>query len=206
MEKKYLEMPLEDKLELLKDLKQECEYYLGEGKKQVSCLQRGSVNAQLRDMQELLFSIPREDRPGWLDYLKIKKFDKKMDHRTVITAELFVNSEARFIGLLEPRREDEIFFSVKRRDYDEKDKKTSYHYKMSEYGCLKVTPGMKKIFDTLIQENHRNRNIECIEWDDSWNIVFHDGIYISAKMCRMEKDEFEKWYRTIAPVAVAETK
>ena len=206
MEQKFLEMPLEAKYQLLGRMKSDCEYYLGAGNKQVSGLWGKSVDHHLKCIEELLFSIPLEDRPEWLTYPEIEDFDKKMDHRTVIPAETLGLSGARFISFGyhskdKPQQPDEVFFSVKRRIYGEADGKKTFRYGLSEHGYAKITSGMKKIFDTLFDVNPGNRSIECIEWDDSWNIVFEDGIYISSRMCRMEKSEFAERYRTIRPAA-----
>jgi len=206
MEQKYLEMPLKEKYQLLGRMKSDCEYYLRAGAKQTSCLWGKSVDVHLKCMKELLFSIPLGDRPEWLTYPDIEAFDKQIDHRTVITAEALGLSGARFISFRannkdQPRQPDEVFFIIKRRVYHEKNGKKSFSFKPSEYGYIMVTTGMKKIFDTLLDGNPGNRSIECIEWDDSWNIVFEDGVYISSRMCRMEKAEFAEWYRTIKPAA-----
>lgn len=206
MEQKYLEMTLEEKYQLLGRMKSDCEYYLGAGMKQVSSLWGKTVDNHLGCMKELLFSIPMEDRPEWLTYPDIAAFDKQMDHRPVITAETLGLSWARFASLGsrskdQPRQPNEVFFSVKKRIYDGKDGKKTFRYGLSEHGYAKLTPRMEEIFGTLFKENPGNRSIECIEWDDSWNIVFEDGIYISSRMCRMEKFEFAEWYRTIKPAA-----
>ncbi len=87
MEEKYLEMSLAEKYQLLGRMKNDCEYYLGGGMKQVSHLWGKSVDHHLKCMQELLFSIPSEDRPEWLTYQDILDFSKKMDHRPVVTAQ-----------------------------------------------------------------------------------------------------------------------
>lgn len=206
MEKKYLEMPLDEKMQFLGRMKSDCKYYLGEGRKQVFHLWGKSVDNHLKCMEELLFSIPREERPEWLTYEDIKDFSEKMDHRMVITAQALGLSGARFITFVgphtkgEPRRKGEVYFSIKRRTYHDMDGKKTFSYVYSGCGYITVTPEMKKIFDTLFRENPENRSIECIEWEDSWNIVFEDGIYISSRQCRMEKSEFAEWYRTIKPL------
>ena len=205
MEAKYLEMELEQKYQLLERMKSDCEYYLNGGQKQVKYLWSQSVDQQIQDMKDLLFSIPRENRPEWLTYYDIQNYSAKMDHRPVITAETLA-APGRLIDLYartdrDRRHAGEIFFSIKRRVYKEEDGKKTFTYKGDGYGYTKVSPGMQKIFDTLFRENPENRHIEFIEWDDSWNVVFNDGIYISSRMCRLEKSEFAEWYRTLEPAA-----
>lgn len=206
MEKKYLEMTLEEKYKFLGRMKSDCEYYLGEGMKQVSALWGKSVDNHLKYMKELFFSIPGEKRPEWLTYQDILDFSEKMDHRPVITAETLGLSGARFITLSgtpanrKLRQRDEVFFTIEKRTYREKEGNRAFHYGPKEYGYVKVSPEMRKIFDTLFKDRRDNRSISFIEWDDSWNAVFEDGIYISSRMCRMERSEFAEWYRTIKPV------
>lgn len=187
-------------------MKSDCEYYLGEGGKQITHLWGGTVDNQIRSMQELLSSILQEYRPEWLIFDDIRKFSDQMDHRQVITAETLGLSGARFIAFepgsqQEPRRKDEIFFTIMKRAYTEKDGKKVFHVTRSEQGYITMTNGMEKIFNTLFWDQPSNRSMECIEWDDSWNIVFEDGIYISSCSRRMEKSEFAEWYRTIKPAA-----
>lgn len=204
MTKNYLNMQIEEKLQLLGRMKSDCEYYLGEGRKQITHLWGSTVDNQIRSMQELLSSISKEYRPEWLTFDDIRKFSDQMDHRQVITAETLGLSGARFITFepgsqQEPRRKDEIFFTIKKRAYTEKDGKKTFHVTHGEQGYITMTNGMEKIFNTLFRDRPNNRSMECIEWDDSWNIVFEDGICISSHSCRMEKSEFAEWYRTIKP-------
>lgn len=206
MKEDYLMLPLQDKLQLLGRMKSDCEYYLGEGRKQITHLWGGTVDNQIRSMQELLSSILQEYRPEWLTFDDIRKFSGQMDHRQVITAETLGLSGARFISYKsgsrqDPRHDDEIFFSIKRRAYMGKDGNKTFHFTCGEQGYITLTHGMAKIFDTLFRDRPNNRSMECIEWDDSWNIVFEDGIYISSRSCRMEKPEFAEWYRTIRSAA-----
>lgn len=206
MKEDYLMMPLKDKLQLLGRMKSDCEYYLGEGRKQITHLWGGTVDNQIRSMQELLSSILQEYRPEWLTLEDIRRFSDAMDHRQVITAETLGLSGARFITFesgsqQEPRRKDEIFFTIKKRAYTEKNGKKVFYVTRGEQGYITMTNGMENIFNTLFRDRPNNRSMECIEWDDSWNIVFQDGIYISSRSCRMEKPEFAEWYRTIRSAA-----
>ena len=206
MKEDYLMRPLKDKLQLLGRMKSDCEYYLGEGRKQITHLWGGTVDNQIRSMQELLSSILQEYRPEWLTLEDIRRFSDAMDHRQVITAETLGLSGARFITFesgsqQEPRRKDEIFFTIKKRAYTEKNGKKVFYVTRGEQGYITMTNGMENIFNTLFRDRPNNRSMECIEWDDSWNIVFEDGIYISSRSCRMEKPEFAEWYRTIRSAA-----
>lgn len=192
MDKKYLNYDLNFKLQLLARMKSDCEYYLDGGNKQVKYLWSGAVDDQIADMKELLFSIRPEERPDWLTLFDIEIFSGKMDHRKVITAETLGLGGARYIDIFKRpaniRENDEIFFSIEGKKRKE--------YEAREYGYIRMTSRMQEIFDSLIKANP-NKSIEFIEWDDSWNAVFHDGIHISSRMCRMEKSEFAEWERTI---------
>ena len=206
MDAKYLEMTLEEKYQLLDRMKSDCEYYLNGGRKQVKYLWSKSVDAQISNMKELLSSIPQEKRPEWLTYADIKRYSDAMDPRCVITAETLAAPGARLINLLEHtrseyRHDDEILFSIRRRVYKEEDGKKFFSYNSGGYGYTKVSPGMEEIFNTLLQERPGNRCIEFVEWDDSWNVVFYDGVYISSVTCRLEKSEFAEWYRTLETAA-----
>lgn len=115
-----------------------------------------------------------------------------MDHRPVIIAETLGFSGARFISFGQgnqdkPRRGDEVFFTVKKRVCVESDGKKAIGFARSEHGYISMNCGMEKIFMTLFRDRPDNRSMECIEWEDFWNIVFEDGIYISSRSCRMEK-------------------
>lgn len=197
-------MPLGDKLQFLGRMKSDCEYYLGQGRKQTSHLWRKSVDGHISYMQELLSSNLREDRPDWLTFEDIRHFSDRMDHRPVIKAETLGLSGARFISFGqenrdEPRSRDEVFFTIKKRVYAECDSRKKFGFARSEHGYIRMSCGMEKIFMTLFRDRLDNRSMECIEWEDSWNIVFKDGIYISSRSCRMEKPEFAEWYRSIRP-------
>ena len=95
------------------------------------------------------------------------------------------------------RGKGEVFFSIKHRIPGPEGK---WSYGLSKHGYIIVTPGMREIFNTLFQDNKKNMHIEFIEWYDSWNAVFCDGIYISQRMLRIEKDDFQKWESTIKEV------
>lgn len=88
------------------------------------------------------------------------------------------------------RRPGEVFFSIEKRN-------TFSGFSPRKFGYIKETAEMKGIFDTLIQERIEHRSIDIIEWDDSYNVVFRDGIHISTRMCRLEKDEFLSWEKQI---------
>lgn len=206
MTEDYLNMQIKDKLQLLGRMKSDCEYYLGEGRKQTSHLWGGNVDDHINSMRKLLSSIQPVYRPESLTFEDIRRFSDAMDHRQVITAETLGLSSARFISYepgsrQEPRHAGEIFFSIKHRAYMEKDGNKTFHFTCGEQGYITMTNGMEKIFNTLLRDRPNNRSMECIEWDDSWNIVFEDGINISSRSCRMEKSEFAEWYRTIKPAA-----
>ena len=64
---------------------------------------------------------------------------------------------------------------------------------------MQRTPRLNEFFDYLIQDRRENQSIEFIEWDDRYNCVVEDGIYISQTYFFMTKEEFAKFYETIVP-------
>lgn len=129
----------------------------------------------------------------------------KKDGRPTITAGTFAPAKARLVelgapGRLSARQPGEIFFSIRRRLPEEAANGSTYPFSKAEYGYTEMSPGMREMFGTLFSDRPDNRSIEFIEWKDSWNAVFEDGIYISSRSCRMEKDEFEKWRASVQPI------
>lgn len=64
---------------------------------------------------------------------------------------------------------------------------------------MQRTPRLNEFFDYLIQDRRENQSIEFIEWDDRYNCVVEDGIYISQTYFFMTKEEFAKFCETIIP-------
>ena len=87
---------------------------------------------------------------------------------------------------------EEVFFTIEKR----KENGNGYNKK---YGYVKLTSEMRMIFTTLFQERRKNMHLTFIEWKDCYNVVFSDGIYISEKMCKLEKNDFSEWEETIQP-------
>lgn len=101
---------------------------------------------------------------------------------------------ARYIDLYSKHNKkliNEVFFTIEKRDAS-----TASGFS-KKYGYIKVTNEMRKIFNTLIQDHRENMHIEFIEWNDSYNVIFEDGVYISDAWCRLEKDDFNEWEKTI---------
>lgn len=125
------------------------------------------------------------------------------DNRTKIKGGIL--GQARYIEFFDNgklvkniRQPGEVFFTVKKRIYDG----DNFKFSNSKYGYIHVTEGMREIFGTLFQERKENMHIEFIEWSDSFNVVFCDGIYISQRMCRLEKEEFYEWEKNMLPAEV----
>ena len=187
MEEKYLKADNTVKYNLLARMLEDCKYYLGAGNKQIKYLWSGNVDDHIRDMEELYRSFPIDERPDWISMYDIHTYSKQMDHRPVIDDSYL--GKARYIDLFrkkEKRGLNEVFFTIEKREGPNK------------HGYVDITPEMKRIFDTLFQDNKSNMHIDFIEWEDSYNAVFNDGIYISSKMCRIEKSDFAKWESSIA--------
>ena len=64
---------------------------------------------------------------------------------------------------------------------------------------MRRTPKLNEFFNMLFQESRYNQHIEFIEWDDRYNCVVGDGIYISQTYFFMTKEEFAKFCETIIP-------
>lgn len=118
-----------------------------------------------------------------------------MDHRPVIThsdlgkaryTEYFHNGKR----VDNKKGANECFFHTEKRNGERK------------HGYIEITPAMQHIFNTLIQERKNSMSISFIEWDDSYNAVFNDGLFISSKMCRIEKADFAEWERKIEAAVI----
>lgn len=125
------------------------------------------------------------------------------DNRTKIKGDIL--GQARYIEFFSNgklvknvQQPGEVFFTIEKRIYDG----DSFKFSGGKSGYIHVTDGMREIFDTLIQDNKKNMHIDFIEWNDSFNVVFCDGIYISQRMCRLEKEEFYEWENNIVPAEV----
>lgn len=57
------------------------------------------------------------------------------------------------------------------------------------YGWLTRSEATNKFTKTLFQESAFNQHIHFIEWDDRFNCVIEDGIYISQEHFWMSKEE-----------------
>ena len=97
---------------------------------------------------------------------------------------------------IKPDIDNEVFFSIQKIDKVENGKKS---YRYVNQGYLRRTKEMKPFFDYLIQDNKYNQHIEFIEWDDRYNLVIVDGIYISQTNVFMTKEEFNKFEKRIIP-------
>ena len=125
-----------------------------------------------------------------------KVMDK--DNRKIITAETL--GKARRIVFFKNGKQvkiskaaNEVFFSIEKLDSE-----GTYENSRRTYGYVTVTKEMSDIFNTLFQDQKSNMHLNIIEWNDSYNVIFCDGMYISQVMCRIEKEEFYKWESTIA--------
>ena len=64
---------------------------------------------------------------------------------------------------------------------------------------MQISPEIQTILNRLIQDQIVKAHIYIIEWYDSYNVVFEDGLFISQVCYRMEKENFEKWEKQIIP-------
>lgn len=75
----------------------------------------------------------------------------------------------------------EIFFSI---EYGRGSSKRG-----SKHGYLKINDLLRTYLDKLFQDRIDNAHLDIIEWDDSFNIVVEDGLYISSLWLRAEKQQ-----------------
>ena len=109
-----------------------------------------------------------------------------------ITGEIL--GRARYVCLAKrsPKKPDEVFFTI------EKKRKYGKGYELAKKcGYIQMTDSMQTIFDTLLLSRSYNRSISFIEWNDCYNVIFEDGVNISSIQCRLEKEEFDAWEKTI---------
>ena len=93
---------------------------------------------------------------------------------------------------------DEIYFCIEKIDSQTFLGKRQWVHAL--HGYMKVTPEMKDIFKSLIQERREHFNINFIEWSDgTFNVVFQDGMHISSKSCKLSKEDFMAFEKTIIP-------
>lgn len=113
---------------------------------------------------------------------KVTKIEPtRNDHRRFRIGQIF--GSFRLIDLYKNNIKDldEVFFTIEYRD------------KRKEYGYVKLTPAMKYIRDTLIQERISSGSIDFIQWNNDWNVVFNDGLCISSCSCVMSNEDFNSF-------------
>lgn len=96
-------------------------------------------------------------------------------------------------GSSDKKRPGEIFYSIEKMNLYTQD------YKRRSYGYMQISPEIQTILNRLIQDKIVKAHIYIIEWYDSYNVVFEDGLFISQVCYRMEKENFEKWEKQIIP-------
>ena len=129
-------------------------------------------------------------------------FDKEKDTRKSI-GNIF--GEARQIvfrngnkDIKNNKEPNEIFFSI------EKIKRPvligRYEWEHTMYGYMRVTPEVKEILNTLIQENGLEYSIEFIEWpDDTFNVVFQSVRYKQSVSYCLSKEDFMAFEKSVVP-------
>jgi|688.fasta_scaffold1009376_1 hypothetical protein len=75
---KYEESPNRFNYQMLSRLQMDCEYYLGHGNRNKSRLWAGSEQEQIKEMKKLYDIFPNDQKPEWLTYEKILKYEKLM--------------------------------------------------------------------------------------------------------------------------------
>lgn len=63
---------------MLDRLKQDCNYYLGNGGRNPNSLWAADEKAQIENMKALWNTFPKEDTPEWLTWEDILEFERKM--------------------------------------------------------------------------------------------------------------------------------
>lgn len=63
---------------MLDRLRQDCNYYLGNGGKNPNNLWAGDENKQIQTMKDIWHTFPKEDTPEWLTWEDILNFERKM--------------------------------------------------------------------------------------------------------------------------------
>jgi len=64
--------------QLLSRLQQDCDYYLGHGNRSPKHLWSGDENIHIKDMKELHNSFDSNQKPDWLSWDDILKYEKQM--------------------------------------------------------------------------------------------------------------------------------
>ena len=82
------------------------------------------------------------------------------------------------------KEEDELFFSIERRD------EYGNYIPRKEYGYLKKTPEMNQfLHDEFFTGCNR---VQFIQWEDKWNVVFDEASIIGGISFKMSFAEFDK--------------
>ena len=76
------ESPLKFEYMMLSRLQADCNYYLGYGRRHLSRLIDGSVNAHIEEMKRIWNGFPMDGKPEWLTMDEINKYEKEMLHGT----------------------------------------------------------------------------------------------------------------------------
>lgn len=64
--------------QMLSRLKQDCNYFLGNGNRSERSLWAGSVDGQIAEMKSLWEQFSEDEKPEWLTYEEILDYEKKM--------------------------------------------------------------------------------------------------------------------------------
>ena len=68
----------EFRYQLLDRLRQDCEYYLGNGHRNPKHLWSGDEEGHIRDMKALYKTFDRDERPEWLSWRDILNYERQM--------------------------------------------------------------------------------------------------------------------------------
>lgn len=63
---------------LLDRMRQDCEYYLGNGNRMKKYLWGNDEKEHIEDMKALLNSLPESEKPEWLSMEQIEEYERKM--------------------------------------------------------------------------------------------------------------------------------
>lgn len=115
---------------------------------------------------------------------------RQIEGKPVVNADFF--GKYTFINLLRKntRSDDEVFFSIQRRDA------VGQYVPTEEYGYIRKTKEM----EDFIKNNFFTgcSSVQFIQWLDCWNVVFDESSIIGGISFRMSFEEFDKLFPTKA--------
>ena len=81
---------------MLDRMRQDCEYYLGNGNRYAKHLWAGDEVKHIANMKAIWNSFPEGDKPEWLPYEKILEYEKKMCPKAILVERDYKGEYERF--------------------------------------------------------------------------------------------------------------